>query len=208
MQAMTQAGSPGQCRVIFEVTTAAECTRLSVVGAAEQLGAWNIEKSVVLSYYETGAGREEGARGGHMGASQQFAWLDNGDAPCQAHNPVGLPHPIWYVQTLLHCRQPGGQHHLAQPGHHLCPGAVPAALQAGCQRPPLQPQHAAADLGQRQPGPLHTAGGRVSRLSELQHCLLVGCARGRPGCAGVAGFRATAGTCLQPGYLCVVLTNG
>ncbi|GAB4820329.1 hypothetical protein N2152v2_007375 [Parachlorella kessleri] len=54
LMAMTQAGSPGQCRVIFEVTTAAECTRLSVVGAAEQLGAWNIEKSVVLSYYETG----------------------------------------------------------------------------------------------------------------------------------------------------------
>lgn len=36
--------------ITWEVTTASEVTRLSLVGNAEQLGQWNVEKSILLSY--------------------------------------------------------------------------------------------------------------------------------------------------------------
>lgn len=70
--------------------------------------------------------------------------------------------PIGPATLCVPCRQPGGHHHLAQPASAVCSGALPTAVQAGGQRPPLLAQHSAADLGLHQQDRVHTSGGRVS----------------------------------------------
>lgn len=44
------------CRVVVEARAAAEVTRLSVVGSAEELGAWELSNSVPLRYGEVKGG--------------------------------------------------------------------------------------------------------------------------------------------------------